>query len=219
MVTQEDVLDLMAHNQDSPEVAEAAYLAAKYLNTEQIDRNLRLQYGSGQGFARFKDKFTEITGYDSITGENNRRGAQIELETEEESVRLDRIEVEDVNIELDKVVQDAFSEKMAGQLAEVVRENLSSLSPESKTLAYIAIRGHDLGIWSDRTQPDSDTLWRFYSIVTGETPTDSKKTDYVEELVSNGCFYVDDSDVILTPAFTELEDPYESLPTLEIEQN
>lgn len=218
MVTQEGVLNLMDHSQDNPEVAEAAYLAAEYLSTEQIDRNLRLRYGSGQGFAKLKEKFTEITGYNSITSEYSSHGAQIELETEEESTRLDKITVDDVDIDLDKVIQDAFSEKIAAQLAEEVRENLNSLSPESRVLAYTAIRGYDLGVWSNRTKPDNDVLWRFYSIITGDTPTEDKKTDYIEELVANGCFYVNNSGIILTPAYTELEDPYEFLPKLEIEQ-
>lgn len=218
MVTQEDVLNLMEDSQDNPEVAEAAYLAAQYLKTEQIDRNLRLRYGSGQGFAKFKEKFTEISGYDSINSEYSSHGAQIELETEEESIRLDKITVDDVDIDLDKVVQDAFAEKIAAQLAEEIRENLNSLSPESRILAYTAIRGYDLGVWNNRTKPDNDVLWRFYSIITGDTPTGNKKTDYIEELVANGCFYVNNSEIILTPAYVELEDPYEFLPKLEIEQ-
>lgn len=218
MVTQEDVLNLIEDSRDNPETAEAAYLAAEYLKTEQIDRNLRLRYGSGQGFAKFKEKFTEITGYNSITSEYSSRGAQVELETEEESTRLDKITVDDVDINLDKVIQDAFSEKIAAQLAEEVRENLNSLSLESRVLAYSAIRGYDLGVWRNRTKPDNDVLWRFYSIITGDTPTEDKKMDYIEELVANGCFYVDNSEIILTPAYTELEDPYEFLPKLEIEQ-
>ncbi|WP_133412327.1 hypothetical protein [Natrarchaeobaculum sulfurireducens] len=217
MVTQEDVLNLMEDSQDSPEVAEAAYLAAEHLKTEQINRNLRLRYRSGQGFAKFKEKFTEITAYNSITSESSSYGAQIELRTEEESTRLDKITVDDIDIDLDKVIQDAFSEKIAAQLAEEVRENLNSLSPESRILAYTAIRGYDLGVWSNRTKPDNDVLWRFYSIITGDTPTDDKKTDYIEELVANGCFYVNNSKIILTPAYTKLEDPYEFLPKLRIE--
>jgi hypothetical protein len=218
MVTQEDVLNLMEDSQNNLEVAEAAYLAAGYLNTEQIDRNLRLRYGSGQGFTNFKEKFTEVSGYDSINSEHNSHGAQIELETEEESIRLDRITVDDVDIDLDKVIQDAFAEKIAAQLAEEIRENLNSLSPESRILAYTAIKGYDLGVWNNRTKPDNDVLWRFYSIITGDTPTGDKKMDYIEELVANGCFYVNNSEIILTPAYIELEDPYELLPKLEIEQ-
>lgn len=216
MVTQEDIHTLLEDNKDSPGIAEAAYLAAKYLSAEQIDRNLRLRYGSGQGFAQFKDKLVEITVYDAVTSEYNSRGAQIELETEDESTRLDRINVEDVDIELDKVIRDAFVENMASRLGEDVNENLSVLGSDANIVAYIARRGYDLGVWETRNEPATNAIWNFYSISTGDTPTSPMKTDILEELVERGCFYVDNDDILLTPAFSHVEDPYDQLPQLEL---
>lgn len=216
MVTQEDIYTLLEDNRDSPEIAEAAYLAAKYLSAEQIDRNLRLRYGSGQGFAQFKDKLVEVTVYGAITSENNRHGAQIELETEDESTRLDRITVEDIDIELNKVIRDAFVEKMARRLGEDVNDNLSVLSSDASIVAYIARRGYDLGVWGTRNEPATNAIWNFYSISTGDTPTSPMKTDILEELVERGCFYVDNDDILLTPAFTHVEDPYDQLPQVEL---
>lgn len=218
MVTQKNIVDFMQNNKDTPEIAEAAYLAAQYLSTEQIDRNLRLRHGSGQGFVHFKDSFTDVTEFESVISEYSRNGAQIKLETEEESTRLNGISVEDTDIDLQKVIKNSFNQSVALRLKEKVRERLPSLSYNTKVLAYIAIRGHDLGMWDDRNQPDNSTLWKFYSIVTGETPTDPIKTDIVEELVEAGCFYVNNDDIIMTPSFTEMEDPYEFLPSLEIKQ-
>lgn len=217
MVSQGDILELMESSQDTPEIAEAAYLAAQHLDTEQIDRNLRLRYGSGRGFAMFKERFTEMTDYESISGKSNTRGAQIELETAERSVRLDQVTATDVEIGLDKVIRDCFNARFAEQLGEQARKELPSLSQDAKSAAFIAVRGYDLGVWDDRDRPGYDSLWKLYTILTGETLTDPMKTDIIEELVEHGCFYVDQTDVILTPFLTQLEDPYEHLPSVTLD--
>lgn len=217
MATQKGVYEFMEQFRDDPGVAEAAFLAAKYLKPEQINENLRLRYGSGQGFARFKDSFAEYTEYTDIESEYSRYGAQVELRTDEDSARLDEISVRDVDIDLDEVIQHAFRERVAVHLQEDVFEDLSARSQEAKTIAYLARRGYDLGTWDDRTEPDGDTLWRFYSIITGDTPTEPMKRDVIKELVQCGCLYADGNDIILTPTFVGLEDPYGELPQLDLQ--
>ncbi len=216
MVSQQTIHELMESWQETPEVAEAAYLAAKHLTTEQIDRNLRLRYGSGQGFAQLKDKFVEETEYDTLTSEFNQYGAQVELHTEDESTRLDKVETDNLGINLNKVIRNVFEEKTANQFQEEIQESLTILSEGSKIIAYLLRRGYDLGTWDNRTKPDADTVWQVYTIVTGETPTKAMKEDLLEELVQAGCIYLNKQDIILHPGFTKLEDPYADLPAIDI---
>ena len=216
MVTQQTIHELMEGFRETPETAEAAYLAAKHLETEEIDRNLRLRYGSGHGFAQFKEKIVESTEYDTLTSEYSQYGAQVEFHIEDESTRLDSITTDDLEIELDDVIRNAFEEEIAGQLQEEIQESLTVLSQDARTVAYILRRGYDLGTWSDRTEPDADTVWQLYTIITGETPTDPMKEDLLEELVQEGCIYVNGQDTILNPGFANLEDPYAHLPTIDL---
>jgi hypothetical protein len=216
MVTQKTIHELIEGCRETPEIAEAAYLAAKHLKTEEIDRNLRLRYGSGQGFAQFKEKVVESTEYDTLTSESSRYGAQVELHIEDESSRLDSITTDDLEIELDNVIRNAFEEEIVGQLQEEIEENLTFLSQNARAVAYLLRHGYDLGTWSDRTEPDADTVWQLYSIITGETPTDPIKEDLLEELVQEGCIYVNGQDIILNPGFANLEDPYAHLPTIDL---
>lgn len=216
MVKQEDIRKLMEGSKDTPEIAETGYLAARELSAKQIDRNLRLRHGSGQAVTMFKEKFNEISEYDGI-GEYS-YSSKFVLKDGENTIDLDEVTPEDVGIGLDQVIKNAFIEEVVPELRDETYDNLEDLSRDAKIIAYLSRKGYDLGIWSTRDEPSTSSLWKFHSIITGDTLTDPMKNDIIEELVSNGCFYESRNKVIITPAFAQLEDPYKHLPRLELKQ-
>lgn len=206
---------MMEDYRDTPEAAEAAYLAAKGLSPDQIRDNLQPRYGSSQGYAQFKSDLLEASEYDEIHTDTGRPGAGIGLRTENEDERLDDITTEDVDISLDQVIIDAFMEKVLASLKEDVYDGLPALTDHTKVLALIASKGRHEGHWGDN--PDDDTVWTIFSLLTGETLTDLGKQDLKEELIRRGIFYDKGGSILLTPVFVNLEDPYKRLPEIQLQ--
>lgn len=209
MITQKSIIEMMERYQETPEAAEAAYLAAKELRPENINDNLQSRYGSSQGYAQFKQDLLEASEFDETYVESG-HGAYVGLRTEDAEERLDRITATDVDVALDQVIRDAFTAKVADSLREDIRDNLPTLSQDAKTLALILRKARDMGLWDDA--PDTDMVWTIYSLLSEETLTDLAKQDLKDELIRSGVIYDKSGDILLTPVFIRLEDPYGHFP-------
>lgn len=208
MTTEEAIIELMNDYRDRPEVAEAAYLVVEGLNSDQIVKNLDIRYSTGQGYARFKEDLEEMTGFevDDSSG--------FELVMDDRGRSLDHVEAEDVGAPLAGRIRNAFLAEVEPELRERMQSNISALSEDKKLLAGLARSGYDANLWG--SNPQDRTLWDIYTLITGQTPSDSEKTSIVQGLVEAGCFYFQFTNSIqLTPTLVNLENPFNQLPRLE----
>lgn len=206
MITEAAIIELMEKYEDTPEAGEAAYMVAQGMSASRVTENLSYRYGSGQGYAQFKEDVAEMTGYDVDDSDDFR----VVLDDKER--RLSRMTAPDVGAPLKDRIRHAFVEELVPNLQEQMVDQLPELSDAAQLIAGIARHGYEVGLW-DRNVRDQ-TVWDCYALVTEHVLTDQEKSIHLHELIEAGCIYGRGSNMRLTPMIARLENPDEHLPLL-----
>lgn len=206
MVTEAAIIELMEEYKDTPEAGEAAYLVAQELNPSQIAENLSQRYGSGQGYAQFKEDITEMTGFtvDDSSG--------FRLLSEDGEHRFRDVTADDVGAPLDGRIRHAFLEEIEPMLRDQLLERLPELNDDAGLVAGIARQGYEVGLWEHdaRTQ----TIWDCCALFNEKVLTDREQSDILEALTTAGCIYNTGGSIRLTPMLAKLDNPDKHLPLL-----
>lgn len=203
MLTEREILEKMEEYTENLESAESWYLASQGLNQDQINENLRIKYGSSQGYAKFKDDIEEMSeGIFSVDY------GTLKLEINEESKKLVDIQVADVGDSFANIGENAFLMMVEGRLREDMEERVLNLPKETRLLAKILRRAEGL-----EKLTDIRSAWGVFTLLTGQLLTDPEKEDVVASLIRSHCYY---KGVGATPMLMRLEPVEDYLPEIEI---
>ena len=206
MITEAAIIELMEKYGDTPEAGEAAYMMAQGMTAAQVTENLSYRYGSGRGYAQFKEDVAEMTRYDVDDSHDFR----VVLDDEER--QLSRMTAPDVGAPLQDRIRHAFVEELVPELQEQMVDHLSELSDAAQLIAGVVRHGYDVGLWDWNVR--DQTVWGCYALVNEHVLTDREKSTYLHELIEAGCIYGRNSNMRLTPMLARLDDPDEHLPLL-----
>lgn len=204
MFTEREIIDKIEKYKDNPESAEAWYLASQKLKSEQINRNLRIKYGSAQGFATLKEDVEELTGY-----ELNSENFGIRFSSDDSGTYIYRATVTDINDSFQDVVQDVFLNIVEKDLRDRLEEMVSDFSKEVKLLVEILRRGSTVGNFT-KFEP----AWDLYTFLKGREIPDPEKNDIQDLLVSGHCYYYG---LGISPMLKRISSKQEFLPEIKVE--
>lgn len=206
MITEGAILELMDEYSDTPEAGEAAYLVAQKMNSSQITENLSRRYGSGQGYAQFKEDLSEMTEFDVDDSGSFR------MVSDDGEHRLQNMTAADVGAPLDDRIRHAFVEELVPDLQDQMLDELPELSDAAGLVAGIARHGYEVGLWEYDVR--DKTVWDCYALINEQVVTDREKSALLTELTAVGCIYDKGGYIRLTPMLARLDNPEDHLPLL-----
>lgn len=200
---EKEIIEKMEQYQNDPECAEAWFLVSQELSIGNVNYNLKVKYGSSQGYAKFKEDFEEMHGGKII---EERFGPVRVQESEETAHTIDEVYVTDVSDSLRSVVKNAFLNKVAEKLRNELLEYLGNLDKRELLLAKILKRMAETKNTSSLGQ-----AWETYTLLTNELVTDVEKERVKEALIKTHCYY---EGYGITPMLIGLPEDY--LPEIKI---
>lgn len=207
MITEAALIELLEKYENIPEAGEAAYMVSQGIKSTSITENLTHKYGSGQGYAQFKQDVAEMTGYD--VDDSN----AFCLVLDDEKRRLSMMTAPDVGAPLDERISHTFVETLAPNLQKQMLEDMSDISDVAQIFAGVARHGYEFGLWNEK-KVRHKTVWDCCSLVNDHDLTDREKSKYTRELIESGCIYEKNRRIYITPMLAQLDNPEEHLPFL-----